>query len=102
MIANKISYHLDLRGPSIPVDTACSSTAVATHLAVQAIRNGECKVALVAGCQLNLRYVIQYDHYQITLIINCMSSASDFALYTQASILSPDGTCKPFDADGNG
>ncbi|KAJ3873157.1 putative polyketide synthase [Lentinula edodes] len=83
MIANKISYHLDLRGPSIPVDTACSSTAVATHLAVQAIRNGECKVALVAGCQLNLR-------------------ASDFALYTQASILSPDGTCKPFDADGNG
>ncbi|KAF5378437.1 hypothetical protein D9757_011142 [Collybiopsis confluens] len=83
MIANKVSYHLDLRGPSIPVDTACSSTLVATHLAVQAIRNGECSVAVVSGCQLNLR-------------------ASDFALYSQASILSPDGKCKPFDAEGDG
>ncbi|KAF9047970.1 hypothetical protein BDP27DRAFT_1434385 [Rhodocollybia butyracea] len=83
MVANKISYHLDLRGPSVPIDTACSSTAVATHLAVQAIRDGECDVAVVAGCQLNLR-------------------ASDFSLYTQASILSPDGKCKPFDAGGNG
>ncbi|TFY52512.1 hypothetical protein EVJ58_g9975, partial [Rhodofomes roseus] len=83
MVANKISYHLDLRGPSIPVDTACSSSAVGLHLAVQAIQNGECDAAVVAGCQLNLR-------------------ASDFALYTQASILSPDGRCKPFDAGGNG
>ncbi len=55
MVSNKISYHLDLRGPSIPIDTACSSSAVAMHLAAQAIRNGECDAAVVAGCQLNLR-----------------------------------------------
>lgn len=57
MVANKISYHLDLQGPSIPVDTACSSTAVAFHMGVQAIRNGECEAAVIAGCQINLRFV---------------------------------------------
>jgi acetyl-CoA acetyltransferase len=57
MIANKVSYHLDLRGPSIPIDTACSSSGVAIHMAVHAIRGGECEAAVVAGCQLNLRYV---------------------------------------------
>ena len=57
MVANKISYHLDLRGPSITIDTACSSSAVATHMAVEAIRDGECDAAVVAGCQLNMRYV---------------------------------------------
>ncbi|KAG2115628.1 hypothetical protein DEU56DRAFT_932582 [Suillus clintonianus] len=41
MIANRVSYHLDLRGPSIPTDTACSSSLSAFHLAIQAIRNGE-------------------------------------------------------------
>ncbi|KAG2139356.1 hypothetical protein DEU56DRAFT_980346 [Suillus clintonianus] len=41
MIANRVSYHLDLRGPSIPIDTACSSSLSALHLAIQAIRNGE-------------------------------------------------------------
>ncbi|KAF8213913.1 hypothetical protein K438DRAFT_1902128 [Mycena galopus ATCC 62051] len=46
MIANKVSYHLDLTGPSIPIDTACSSTLTALHLATQALRAGECKAAL--------------------------------------------------------
>ncbi|KAG2142363.1 hypothetical protein DEU56DRAFT_979550 [Suillus clintonianus] len=41
MVANRVSYHLDLRGPSIPTDTACSSSLSAFHLAIQAIRNGE-------------------------------------------------------------
>ncbi|KAH9922717.1 beta-ketoacyl synthase [Fomitopsis serialis] len=56
MVANKISYHLDLRGPSIPMDTACSSSLTATHLAVQALRAGECEAAVVSACQLNLRF----------------------------------------------
>lgn len=58
MIANRISNHLDLLGPSIPMDTACSSTLTAMHLAVQAISNGDCEAALVGGCQLNHRYEI--------------------------------------------
>lgn len=55
MVANRVSYHLDLRGPSIPLDTACSSTLHATYLAVQALRNGDCEAAVVGGCQLNHR-----------------------------------------------
>lgn len=55
MVANKVSYHLDLTGPSFPIQTACSSSAVATHVAVQALRAGECEAAVVGACQLNLR-----------------------------------------------
>ncbi|KAG2335837.1 hypothetical protein BDR05DRAFT_920591 [Suillus weaverae] len=83
MIANRVSYHLDLRGPSIPTDTACSSSLSAFHLAIQAIRNGECEAALVGGCQLNHRFV-------------------DWLAYSQGGILAPDGKCKPFDASANG
>lgn len=54
-LANRVSYHLDLRGPSIPIDTACSSTLVATHLGVQALRNGDCDLAVVGGAQINHR-----------------------------------------------
>ncbi|EIN05362.1 polyketide synthase [Punctularia strigosozonata HHB-11173 SS5] len=83
MIANRISYHLDLRGPSIPVDTACSSSLVATHLAVQALKQGECKAAIVGGAQINSRFV-------------------DWLNYTQGGILSADGRCKPFDSSADG
>ncbi|KAG2030868.1 hypothetical protein BDR03DRAFT_973938 [Suillus americanus] len=83
MIANRVSYHLDLRGPSIPTDTACSSSLSAFHLAIQAVRNGECEAALVGGCQLNHRFM-------------------DWLAYSQGGILAPDGKCKPFDASANG
>lgn len=55
MVANKVSYHLDLLGPSIPLNTACSSSLSALHLAVQALRDRDCKAAVVGGCQLNHR-----------------------------------------------
>ncbi|KAE9386159.1 hypothetical protein BT96DRAFT_928410 [Gymnopus androsaceus JB14] len=83
MIANRISYHLDLRGPSIPIDTACSSSCIALHLAVNAILVGDCEAAVVAGCQLNQRF-------------------TDWFNYSQGSVLAPDGKCKPFDASADG
>ncbi|KAF8898071.1 hypothetical protein CPB84DRAFT_1748077 [Gymnopilus junonius] len=83
MIANRLSNHLDLIGPSVPMDTACSSTLTAMHIAVQAIANGDCEAAVVGGCQLNHRFI-------------------DWITYSQGSLLAKDGKCKPFDSTADG
>ncbi|MEV5343586.1 type I polyketide synthase, partial [Streptomyces sp. NPDC052676] len=83
MGANRVSYHLDLRGPSLAVDTACSSSLVAVHLAVNALRSGECDHALAAGTNLIM-----------TPVLNIF--------YAQAGLSAPDGRCKPFSADADG
>ncbi|MEB3322462.1 MAG: alpha/beta fold hydrolase [Synechococcaceae cyanobacterium] len=81
--ANRLSYLLDLRGPSLAVDTACSSSLVALHLAVRAIQSGECGQAVAAG-------------------VNLLLSPSLTDTFRQAGMLAPDGTCKTFDADADG
>ena len=81
--ANRISYFFNLVGPSLSVDTACSSSLVATHLGCRSIWDGETEMALVAGVNLILR--------PETTIACC-----------KASMLSPDGRCKSFDARANG
>ncbi|KAK7042708.1 polyketide synthase [Favolaschia claudopus] len=83
-IANRISYALDLTGPSVYLDTACSSSLTALHLAVGAIERGDCVAALVGAAQINR------DPYE-------------WASYMQAGgILSSDGVCRPFDATASG
>ena len=81
--SGRLSYVLGLRGPSFPVDTACSSSLVATHLAVQSLRSGECRQALVGGINLILT-----PETTITL--------------SKAHMLSPDGRCKTFDSLADG
>ncbi|WP_313920642.1 SDR family NAD(P)-dependent oxidoreductase, partial [Tahibacter sp.] len=83
MIANRLSYLLDLRGPSESVDTACSSSLVALHRAVGALASGECAVALVGG---------------VNVIANPVNSVRAH----DAGILSSDGRCKTFDQDADG
>ncbi|KAF8837242.1 polyketide synthase [Paxillus ammoniavirescens] len=81
--ANRINYVLDLLGPSTIVDTACSSTLTAMHIAVQAIRNGDCDQAVVAG-------------------VNLIASPPDTVAFSQLGVLSPDGVSKSFDDEADG
>lgn len=100
MVSNRISIHLDLLGPSVPTDTACSSSLTSLHLAVQAVANGDCEAAVVGGCQLNHRYVNNLsDPNHLTVIY---FSFIDWVTYSQGSILSKDGKCKPFDVSADG
>ena len=81
--AGRISYAMGLQGPAISVDTACSSSLVAIHLACQALRFGECDVALAGG-------------------VNALISAKSVIAFSQAHMLAPDGKCKTFDASADG
>ena len=81
--ANRISYVLDLRGPSWGVDTACSSSLVALHQACGLLRRAECDAALVGGVNL--------------ILTPELSDA-----FAQTGMLSPDGVCRAFDEKANG
>jgi acyl transferase domain-containing protein/acyl carrier protein len=81
--ANRISYFLDLHGPSMAVDTACSSSLVALHLACQSIWRGESCQAIVGG-------------------VNLLLKPEATVGFSEASMLSPGGRCKSFDAAGDG
>ncbi|WP_308299773.1 beta-ketoacyl synthase N-terminal-like domain-containing protein, partial [Streptomyces sp. CJ_13] len=81
--ANRISYTLDLRGPSVAVDTACSSSLVAVDQACRSLRDGESSIALAAG---------------VNLILDTL--ATD--VFTGSGMLAADGRCKTFDAAADG
>ncbi|QFU01713.1 Erythronolide synthase, modules 3 and 4 [Halomonas sp. THAF5a] len=81
--SNRLSYLFDLQGPSMSVDTACSSALVAFHQACQAIRSGETPMALAGGISLHLH-------------------PYGFIIFSKASMLSSSGRCRAFDADGDG
>jgi len=82
-VANRVSYWMNLSGPSMTVDTACSSSLTAIHLACEAIHAGDCSSAIVGGVNL--------DVHQAKLDINSSSGA-----------LSPDGVCRSFGKGANG
>ncbi|MBG1258279.1 type I polyketide synthase [Nostoc sp. BAE] len=81
--ANRLSYLLNLRGPSIAIDTACSSSLVAIHLACQSLRNGESNLCLAGG-------------------VNLMLAPEPAISCSQAQMMAPDGRCKTFDASADG
>ena len=83
MLANRLSYLLDICGPSETIDTACSSSLVALCRALTAIEIGECESAIVGG-------------------VNALLSPSMFAVLTRAGMLCEDGRCKAFSRYANG
>ncbi|MFI0777853.1 SDR family NAD(P)-dependent oxidoreductase [Streptomyces sp. NPDC021212] len=83
MLANRVSYHLDLRGPSEPVDTACSSSLVALHRAAEALELGHCDTVIAGG-------------------VSVLLSPVGFASLERAGMLSPDGVGRAFDKDASG
>ncbi|MHA4819664.1 ACP S-malonyltransferase [Streptomyces aculeolatus] len=83
VLPNRVSYQLDLRGPSEAIDTACSSSLVAVHRAVRSLRAGECGLAIAGG-------------------VNLMLSPTPFECFGLAGMLAPDGRCKTFDQSADG
>ena len=82
-LATKIAYKLNLKGPAININTACSTSLVAVNIAIKELLNYECDIALAGGVSV---YVPQISGY----------------LYIPGDILSPDGHCSPFSARANG
>ncbi|MEM7353208.1 MAG: SDR family oxidoreductase [Acidobacteriota bacterium] len=82
-LATRVSYKLDLKGPGVTVQTACSTSLVAVHLACQSLLAGECDLALAGAASVRVPLEAGY-------------------LYEQGGILSPDGHCRAFAADAGG
>ncbi|WP_412538157.1 SDR family NAD(P)-dependent oxidoreductase [Longispora sp. K20-0274] len=82
-LATHVSHNLGLRGPSLTLHTACSTTLVAFHIACEALRNGECDMALTGGASIELPHGIGF-------------------LYTEGGIISADGRTRTFDASATG
>ena len=82
-LCSRVSYLLDLKGPSMSIQTACSTSLVAVHVAAQSLLSGECDMALAGGVSIELPHRQGYR-------------------YAQGEILSPDGHCRAFDDEAAG
>ena len=82
-LATRVSYHMDLHGPSLNIQTACSTSLVAIHLACQSLLYRECEMALAGGSTIEIPHGVGY-------------------VYREGEVRSKDGRCRAFDADSTG
>ncbi len=82
-LSSRVAYKLNLRGPAITIQTACSTSLVAVHMACKALRAGECAMALAGGVSIDIPEIAGYQ-------------------YQEGMIVSADGHCRPFDAAADG
>src|SRR5205814_1151356 len=82
-LATRAAYHLGLTGPAVAVQSACSTSLVAIHLACRSLAWGECDAALAGGAAITQPQQARY-------------------LYTPGAMMSADGSCRAFDADARG
>ncbi|MEA5417818.1 beta-ketoacyl synthase N-terminal-like domain-containing protein [Spirulina sp. CCNP1310] len=82
-LTTRVAYKLNLTGPAVHLSTACSTSLVAVHSACQSLLNGECEIALAGG-------------------VSYLGSQTQGYLYEEGLVLSPDGHCRSFDAQGKG
>ncbi len=82
-LTTRVSYKMNLKGPSVTVQTACSTSLVAVHTACQSLLNGECDMALAGGVSVRVPHHNGY-------------------IYQEGSVFTPDGHCRPFDAKAQG
>jgi phthiocerol/phenolphthiocerol synthesis type-I polyketide synthase E len=82
-LATRVAFKLDLRGPAVTVQTACSTSLVAVHMACQSLLNGECEIALAGGVSVRVPQKVGYIH-------------------KESGMYSPDGHTRPFDAHARG
>ena len=82
-LSTRVSYSFNLQGPSVNVQTACSTSLVATHLAAQSLLSYECDMALAGGVTIDIPHQVGY-------------------LYKEGEVLSPDGHCRAFDHKSKG
>jgi len=82
-MCTRIAYKLNLKGPTVSIQTACSTSLVATHMAIQGLLNGECEIALAGG-------------------VTALYPPKKGYMYQEGMIASPDGHCRAFDIDAKG